>query len=137
MDIRYPAILKPEKTGYFVQFVDFDETSTKGKTLDEALLNAAEMLTLTLNARMEENQPIPEPSVGVRRARLIAPHAKTQAALLVRRARGDITLTELARILESSWAAVQRLEDPHHFSTLKQLERAASALGKRLVLVFE
>jgi len=29
------------------------------------------------------------------------------------------------------------LEDPHHWPSLKQLEKAAQVLGKRLVLSFE
>ena len=34
-------------------------------------------------------------------------------------------------------AAAQRLEDPHHWPSLKQLDRAAKVLGKRLVLSLE
>jgi antitoxin HicB len=39
--------------------------------------------------------------------------------------------------MQTSWPAAQRLEDPRHSPSLKQLERAAAALGKRLVLSFE
>lgn len=137
MDIRYPALLKPETTGFFVQFVDLEEAFTEGETLDEALFNAVEVLTLTLEARLEENQPIPEPASSVADAHYIAPDAKTQAALLVRRARGERSLAELARALETSWPAAQRLEDAKHWPSLKQLEKAAAALGKRLVLSLE
>ena len=79
---------------------------------------------------------IPEPSV-VADAHAIAPSAKVQAALLIRRARADRPFADLARALDTSWPAAKRLEDPHHSPTLKQLERAAAALGKRLVLSFE
>ena len=60
-----------------------------------------------------------------------------EAAMLVRSARGDRSLSELARALNTSWPAAQRLEDPGHWPSLKTLDRAASALGKRLVLRFE
>jgi antitoxin HicB len=60
-----------------------------------------------------------------------------QAALLVRQARGDRSLAELARALETSWPAAKRLENPRHYPTMKQLEKAAAAMGKRLVLTFE
>ena len=137
MDIRYPATLTPEPDGGFVvQFIDFDEAFTEGDTLEEALFNAAEVLTLTLDGRMEEGQPIPAPSLAPD-AQWIAPSARIQAALLVRRARADRPFAELARALNTSWPAAKRLEDPHHSPTLKQLERAAAALGKRLVLAFE
>jgi antitoxin HicB len=57
--------------------------------------------------------------------------------LLVRRARADRPFADLVRALDTSWPAAKRLEDPHHSPTLKQLERAAGTLGKRLVLSFE
>jgi len=68
---------------------------------------------------------------------IIAPDARTQAALLVRLTRGDRSLADIARALETSWPAAKRLEDPHHWPSLKQLEKTAQALGKRLVLSFE
>jgi antitoxin HicB len=137
MDIRYPATLTPAVDGGFlVQFIDFNEAFTEGESLEEALFNAAEVLTLTLDGRMDEGQPIPVPSLAPD-AHSIAPSARVQAALLVRRARADRPFAELARALDTSWPAAKRLEDPHHSPTLKQLERAAAALGKRLVLAFE
>jgi antitoxin HicB len=50
---------------------------------------------------------------------------------------GERTLAELARVLETSWPAAKRLEDPTHWPSLKTLDRAAAALGKRLVLTLE
>lgn len=137
MTVRYPAILEPEEGGgYFVRFPDMEEAVTEGDTLEEALFNAAEVLSLTLDGRLEEGMEVPPPS-SVEGAHLVAPDAKTQAALLVRFARGDRPLAELARQLNTSWPAAQRLEDPKHWPSLRQLERAAAALGKRLVLTFE
>jgi len=43
----------------------------------------------------------------------------------------------LARSLGTSWAAAQKLESPRANPTIKQLERTAAALGKRLVLSVE
>ena len=68
---------------------------------------------------------------------MIAPDAKTQAAILIRLMRGKRPVSELARALETSWPSAQRLEDPQHWPSLRQLEKAASALGKRLVLSLE
>ena len=72
-----------------------------------------------------------------KKAHLISPSATVQAALLVRFNKKGSTLADLARSLGTSWPAAQRLEDPKHSPTLRQLERAAAALGKRLVLSFE
>ena len=138
MDIRYPAVLEPQEGGgFFVRFVDLEGALTDGETLDEALFNAGEALSATLGWLLDENKPVPAPSPAGEGMYLIAPDARTQAALLIRRARGDRSLAELARALETSWSSAQRLENPRHSPTLRQLEKAAAALGKRLVLALE
>ena len=138
MNIRYPALLETQENGaLLVRFVDLDDTFTEGATLDEALFNAAEVLSAMLGCRLDHNLPIPDPSPAGEGMTLIAPDARTQAALLIRRARGDRSLAELARSLETSWPSAQRLENPRHSPTLRQLEQAAAALGKRLVLALE
>ena len=138
MDIRYPATITPQKDGsLFVQFVDLPDTFSEGRTEEEALFNAAEVLSAMLAWRLDEGKDVPAPSAKVKGAHYIAPDAKTQAAMLLRLARGERSLSELARALETSWPAAKRLEDPTHWPSLKTLERAAAALGKRLVLTLE
>jgi antitoxin HicB len=138
MDIRYPATVQVQKDGnWFVQFVDLPDTFTEGQTEEEALFNAAEVLSAMLAWRLDDAQDVPAPSRKVKGAHYIAPDAKTQAAMLLRLARGERSLSELARALETSWPAAKRLEDPTHWPSLKTLERAAAALGKRLVLTLE
>jgi hypothetical protein len=39
--------------------------------------------------------------------------------------------------LSTSWPAVSRLEDPHHWPSLRQLEKYMAILGKKLVLSVE
>ncbi len=137
MDIRYPATIEQQDTGFFVQFVDLPDTFTEGLTREEALFNAAEVLSAMLDWHLDQGHALPVPSPDLSDAYYIAPDAKTQAALLVRQARGSRPLSEVARAMQTSWPAAQRLEDPRHSPSLKQLERAAAALGKRLVLNFE
>ena len=138
MDIRYPAFVEPQKDGsFFVQFVDLADTFSEGRTEEEALFNAAEVLSAMLAWRLDEAKDVPAPSPKIKGAHYIAPDAKTQAAMLLRLARGGRSLSELARALETSWPAAKRLEDPTHWPSLKTLERAAAALGKRLVLTLE
>lgn len=135
MKLAYPYTVTPQESGgYFVQFVDFEEAITEGDTLDEAAFNAAEVLSGIIAYRIEHNQSVPEPSSG---DLLVRPSAAVQSALLLRAARGSRPMADLARALDTSWASVQRLEDPNHWPTLKQLDRAASFLGKRLVLSLE
>ncbi len=136
MNIIYPALITKEDNRYMVVFPDLDEAITEGETLDEALFNAAEVLTLTLEGRMEEELTIPHPSI-VKKAYPIAPSARVQAALLIRQAKGQHTTAEIARLLDTSWPAIARLEDPHHWPSLRQLEKAATAIGQRLVISLE
>ncbi|MBQ5460041.1 MAG: type II toxin-antitoxin system HicB family antitoxin [Rhodocyclaceae bacterium] len=138
MEIRYPATIEQqEEGGFLVQFVDFDNIFTQGETLEEAQFNAAEVLSVMLEVMLEDGQKIAAPSQNVAGAHYIAPDAKTQAALLVRMARGERSLADLARALQTSWPAAKRLEDARHWPTLRALDRAAAALGKRLILSME
>ena len=138
MEIRYPATVELQRDGsYFVQFIDLTDTFTEGQTEEEALFNAAEALSAMLAWRLDEAKDIPAPTLKIKGAHYVAPDAKTQAAMLLRLARGERSLADLARALETSWPAAKRLEDPGHWPSLKTLDRAAAALGKRLVLVLE
>ena len=56
--------------------------------------------------------------------------------MLIDFARQGRPLSELARAMGTSWPAAQRLIRPGN-PTIKQLERAAAALGKRLVISLE
>jgi antitoxin HicB len=140
MNILYPTKIKFSKSDqrYLVSFYDLEEAITEGETLQEALLNAAEVLTLTLAGRLDEEMTIPMPTDRTaKNVYYIAPSARLQAAILIRLSRGKHSIAKLARALDSSWPAISRLEDPHHWPSLRQLERAASALGQRLVLSME
>ncbi|MCI5148000.1 MAG: type II toxin-antitoxin system HicB family antitoxin [Candidatus Electrothrix sp. MAN1_4] len=104
MKIEYPAqIIKEEDGIFFVSFPDIEEAITQGDTLEEALFNASEVLTLTLEYRLDEGLELPDPStITGEDMYLIPPDVKVQAALLIRKAREDKSLADLARILETS-----------------------------------
>ncbi len=127
------TIEKDEPSGYLVKFVDIPEAFTCGDTIEECIFNAKEVLDAILESRLEKNDEIPEPSKA-KTQYSVAPSVAVQAAILVRKSRKNTTLAELARALNTSWPAAKRLEDPRHAPTLKQLERALNALGKRLIL---
>lgn len=140
MSIHYPARITPQVDGGFlVQFVDMEDTFTEGETLEEALFNAAEVLSAMVSWHLDEGHALPKPTPDLLDAEVhyVTPDAKTQSALLLRQARGDRSFADLARALETSWPAAKRLEDANHWPSLKQLDRAARVLGKRLVLSFE
>lgn len=138
MNLAYPYTTEAQEGGGFVvQFVDFEEGFTEGETLEEAAFNAAEVLTGILAYRLEKGESIPAPSPPAEPHQVASPSAAVQSAMLLRAARGGRPLSDLARALETSWSSAQRLEDPNHWPSLKQLDRAARVLGKRLVLSLE
>ena len=138
MDVHYPAVFEAQDpSGYFVRFIDIPEAVTQGEDLDACAFNGSEVLSLVLEDYVESGREIPKPTQGLADAHYLAPDPKVQAAMLVRLARGDRSLADLARALDTSWPAAKRLEDPRHWPSLKQLDKAAAALGKRLVLAFE
>lgn len=90
MKIAYPAKITKDGDRYLVTFPDFAETATEGETLDEALLNAAEALTLTLEGRAEEGIEIPPPSRPQGKSlHRITPAARGQRTLLRRPGHSD------------------------------------------------
>ena len=98
MEIRYPARVEAQDDGSFlVTFVDLVDTVTEGKTRAEALFNASEVLSAMLAWRLDHAKDMPPPSLKVKGAHYIAPDAKTQAAMLLRLARGERDWSELAR----------------------------------------
>lgn len=113
------------------------DTFAGGRACEEALFNAAEVRSAMLVRRQVEAKDVPAPTAKVKGAGYVAPDAKTQAAMLLRLARGERTLSDLARALATSSPAAERLEDPTHWPSLKTLDRTAAALGKRLVLALE
>lgn len=137
MNTLFPAIITPDESSFMIQFVDFPGAISCGDTIEECLFNGAEALTGIIESDMDHGLEIPRPSENVEGAYYIAPEAKVQSALLIKWARGDKSLADIARALETSWPVAKRLEDPTHWATLKQLDKAAAALGKKLVLSLE
>ena len=140
MKISYACKIEAqEDDGFLVTFPDFEEAITEGKTFEEALFNAEEVLTLTLEGKIEEGQDIPLPKQIDLTASLYAayPSSRVQSALLIRFMRTSKSISQFARLLETSWPAASRLENPHHWTTLRQLSKAADVCGGKLVLSFE
>ena len=137
MKIWYPCEIKKGKDEkYLVTFPDFPEALTEGDTEEEATFNASEALSLTLEGRAEEGMPIPLPA-QTEFGTMIYPSSRVQAALLIRFSRKGRKIADIARSLGTSWPVVSHMEDLHHWTTLRQLDKTASILGKRLVISFE
>lgn len=139
MKVQYYAkVESAEEGGFSVTFPDVPEAITEGDTLEEAIFHAHEALELSLEQRLLDKEIIPEPTKqNGNKFHLITPSAAIQAAILVKKSREGKSIADLARMLETSWASVSRLESPNYAPNLKYLERAARLLGKKLVIEFE
>jgi len=138
-NIRYQALFAPQpEGGYTVTFPDIPEAITEGDNMEAATFAASEALTLALECILDAGEAIPdrrEHADGI----WVSPCASVQAAIALRQARlaQGKSVSDMARALHTSWPAAQRLESPRANPTLRQLERAAAAMGRRLCLGLE
>jgi antitoxin HicB len=133
----YPARIWQADEVYYVQFLDLENGFTYGNTPEEAKEMAADVLTALLSSALEHGEPIPEPGLeeGGEDVYLIAPEATVQAAILLRMARGERSEEEVAREIGTTWQAYHKMESTATAAvTLVNLQKAAKALGKELVI---
>lgn len=136
-DFAYPArIVKRKKDVYEVAFIDLDDAFTWGASFEEALDHASEVLSGVILTRLAHEMGIPKPSKSAKGKNVfyVLPDCKTQSALLIREAFAGRNLAKIARSMDTSWPAVNRLKNPAHWPTLRLLERALRAAGKQLVI---
>ena len=60
--IVYPAVFQKEETGYFVSFPDIQPCYTEGKTLEEAVIMAKDVLESRIEVALESGEDLPSPS---------------------------------------------------------------------------
>ena len=78
MSTRYPATIEKQPDGkYLVNFVDLRNTFTEGETKQEALNNAAEVLSGMLAWHLESATFVPPPTQNLKGAFYIASNANT------------------------------------------------------------
>lgn len=136
--LTYPALIDPDGEAFLVTFPDHENIVSSGTTIDEALSNAEEALNGCLAADFERGFEIPEPS-PLSGADIypvvVAPHIAV--AIMLRKLRGNLPQTEIARRLDISYQVYQRLENPRKANpTVKTLEKIARVFGKRVELGF-
>ncbi len=134
--MRYPLRVEPDEHGAtIVQAIDVPEAITVGRTAEEARLRAGDALVCVLRGYIDDRRPIPKasPARGRPTADLPSGVAAKLAIYEAMRHQG-LTQIELAERLGCDPRQVRRLLDLDHASTLLQLERALTALGKRLVI---
>ncbi|HEX5259595.1 MAG TPA: type II toxin-antitoxin system HicB family antitoxin [Sphingomicrobium sp.] len=129
----YPVELSRDDNGtLLVTIPDVPGAITFGESEEAALELAVDALETMLLARMLERKDIPAPSAAHGRPTVRPTLLGTLKIMLYKamRERGW-RKADLARALELNPRQVDRLLDLRHASTVKQLEQALAACGKR------
>ena len=135
----YPVQLDPEEDGgYVVTLPDIGYGATQGGTLEEALLQAEDMLEEAILGMIAHNEDVPAPSPANGRPVVRLP-ALTAAKLEVYRAMRQAGLDQAQLAQRLGWppGKIAHIFDGYHVVRLEQLEAALAALGRRLVVSSE
>ncbi len=140
MDFAYPAHLDRESDGrYSVTFPDLPDAITQGEDRSDAIEMAADCLAETIGARMAERADIPAPSPVKRgEVRVAVPlYVAVKAALYVAMKQEGVSLSEMARTIKGQPLQVRRLLDPGRASSMKRIDQALAAIGRRVRVSLE
>lgn len=137
--ISYPAEYTKNGDGYFLQFIVFPSAATEGKTKEEMMENARDVLSLVIGSRIDDNKDIPEPSKIKCPINVIYVKPYPDVALPIEfrriRRRLDLTQTDVALRMKVKFQQYQKLESARKFNpTIKTLKKVAKALGKEIVI---
>jgi antitoxin HicB len=135
----YPVQLDPEDDGgYVVTLPDIGYGATQGDTLEEALLQAEDMIEEAILGMIAHNEDVPAPSPANGRPVVRLP-ALTATKLEVYRAMRQAGLDQgqLAQRLGWPPKKIAHIFDGYHAVRLEQLEAALAALGRRFVVTSE
>ena len=133
LDLSYPVELVHDDNGtILVTFPDVSGAITFGVNEKDALDHAVDALETMLLSRILDRKEIPEPSPAKGR-RTIRPTLLSSLKVMLYQAMRERgwRKADLARALRLDPRQVDRLLDLRHASTVKQLEQALAACGKR------
>lgn len=137
MKFTYPALLKRVSDDEIVvSFRDLPECRTAGSDHAEATAEAQDALSEAIAGRIDDNEPIPEPSQRRRDEYSVAvpTDIAAKAALVLACRSRNLSLGALAGILSIDSQAVTRMLDPRQATDTESIDRALHILGSELVL---
>ena len=119
-----------------VGFPDVPEAITGGADRLEALETAGDALATAPAGYVHAKRDIPPPSAAADGQTLVAVPTVVAAKLALYSAMRAqrITKVELARRLDVSESAVQKLTNPDHRSHIGQVQKALQAVGRNLAI---
>ena len=137
MQFVYPAAL--DRTGpreFVVSFRDLPECLTSGANTDAALVAAADALAEALAGRIDDGEPIPDPThpdPGEYEVP-VPPGMAAKAALAIAFRDSRLSRVAFAALLGVDEKVVRRLLDPRHGTSLDRIDKALRTLGRRLAV---
>ena len=137
MKFVYPA--RFQRTGpeeVVVSFRDIPECLTSGVDEADALLEAQDALEEAVAGRIDDSEPIPDPSPLLPGERAVAVPAEmaAKAALALAFRAGRMTRVALADRLGVDDKVVRRMLDPRHGTSVGRINDALRVLGCEVVL---
>ncbi|MCY4008093.1 MAG: type II toxin-antitoxin system HicB family antitoxin [Rhodobacteraceae bacterium] len=130
----YPAEITRDEDGrHVVSFPDFGWGATDGATLDEAQVEARDLLRELMAGTMREGRDLPVPS---QRGILVVPPVQIALkAALYETFRGTgLSQRGLARRLGVAESEVRRMLNPDHATKAAAIDRALRRLGRRVIV---
>lgn len=132
--MRYPINLEPCEGGYFVSFPDIPEALTQGDTREEALEMGLDALVTSFDFYFEDNRSVPAPGDITGDFVEVPLSVAAKVMLLNVFVDAGLTQVELANRMGVKKQEVTRIFDLHHTTKIDTIQKAMSALGKRLEL---
>ena len=136
----YPAEIVLDEDGrHVVSFLDFGWGATDGATLEEALVEARDLLRELIACTMREGQDLPMPSPPTDRQMLVVPPVMIalKAAFYDAFRGTGLSQRGLAHELGVAESEVRRMLNPEHATRAAAIDRAMRRLGKRVILTVD
>lgn len=130
--MRYPVTFEHDETGWAVFFPDIPEAMTGGETREEALSMALDALVTAFEFYFEDRRAIPVPSSEGEDFVEVPASVAAKVILLNEVVLRGASNAELARMIGTRQQEITRVFDLHHSTKIDTIQRALSALGKRL-----
>ena len=133
MPYIYPCDFTPdtaEGNGFVVTFPDIGWGATGAATFKESIILAEDALVVALSTYIDRNEELPAPSPWAEGQELIGvqPAIAAQLDLYTAMRQQNLTRADLARRLNISQPAVQRLLTLNYRTPITQIRRALNAL---------
>lgn len=135
--MRYPVVIKPSDSGFFVSFPDIPEALTQGATFEDALEMGKDALETALEFYFEDQRTVPLPSKPKNGQPFVelSPSLWAKVLLLNEMVKQHVRPADLARKLSIRPQDVTRLMRLKHPTKIDTISSAFNVMGKKLEFV--